>query len=414
MDTRRIKRVSVNLLKFLEIWLNSNSIFSVLSAGIFMRQSLKAVGTSAMLVSLGWWSAAVLWAQNVAAPKMTLGNTQVAIAQSAIAATPTNELPPAATSAATSATTSAATASDSTLPEPFPTLNSPQFDRQLELYLRYLAENGRPDVLIVGSSRAFQGIDPVVLQAELAKAGYPNRKVFNFGINGATAQVVAILLQRVLLPSQMPQVIIWGDGSRAFNSGRRDRTYDKIITSPGFERLETGQRPILVPYEAGESDRMLDPRQVWGLNIVSDTFVPETYFQRFSKIAGQFDGDYNKFDLQGEQTKAMEALLNQTRQQKVPVVFVNLPLTDIYLDQVRQRHERQFRKYHQRLADLGYITFFDLGSQWLDRYDLFADPSHLNQKGAAAVAADLGQRLSIYFERRLRLPKQNLHDTVGE
>lgn len=295
-------------------------------------------------------------------------------------------------------------------PVPFPTLSTPQIDRQLELYLRYLAKHGRPDILVVGSSRALQGVDPIALQQSLANAGHPQLKVFNFGINGATAQVVELLLVQLLKPEQWPRVIVWADGVRAFNSGRPDRTYEQIARSPGFQKLRTGTQPQLVPYRNGllhaaaqRSNTLNDPRQIRGLLIVPEVFVPDQYFQQFPKIAGQFDGDYVNFSLDGMQASAMTQLLQQTRQRQIPMVFVNLPLTDIYLDQVRDRHERSFHQSKKRLAEQGQITFIDMARRWPQRYDYFADPSHLNQRGAQAVATVLGRQLGRYFEIRLGL-----------
>jgi hypothetical protein len=295
------------------------------------------------------------------------------------------------------------------LPEPFPTLSTPQIDRQLALYLRYVAENGRPDILIVGSSRALQGVDPEALHKSLAAAGYPNLRVFNFGINGATAQVVKLLIEELLTPSQMPRVIVWADGARAFNSGRADRTYEKITTSPGYQKLRSGEFPQLVPYLPEASEDIVtstDRRVLMGLNVVTEAFVPEPYFTRFAKVNGRYDGDYRQFELEGRQTQALEDLLKTTRSRKVPVVFVNLPLTNLYLDRARLEYEREFRRYNQRFADRGQLTFFDLGRKWVDRYDYFADPSHLNQAGAQAVSQELGVQMADYFAKRLGMAKQ--------
>jgi len=126
-----------------------------------------------------------------------------------------------------------------------PSFKSQLLDEQLALYLAYTATVGPPDILIVGSSRSLQGVDPTVLQAALVAQGYPQLRIYNFGINGATAQVIDFLLRRLLTPAQLPKLILWADGSRAFNSGRPDRTYEAISSSEGFVALMKGKRPKL-------------------------------------------------------------------------------------------------------------------------------------------------------------------------
>ncbi|MBO0351985.1 hypothetical protein J0895_23465, partial [Phormidium pseudopriestleyi FRX01] len=127
----------------------------------------------------------------------------------------------------------------------YPTFNSDILDEQLGLYLSYIEAMGRPDILIVGSSRAVQGVDPRILRQGLAARGLSGLRVFNFGIHGATAQVVRFQLQELLGPEHLPRMILWADGVRAFNSGRSDRTYNEIVQSPGYQRLASGVRPQL-------------------------------------------------------------------------------------------------------------------------------------------------------------------------
>lgn len=141
---------------------------------------------------------------------------------------------------------------------PVPTFNSRQLDEKLTLYYERLRTAGRPpDVLVVGSSRALRGVDPLALQAQLATLGYPDATVFNFGINGATAQVVDLILRQVLTPEQLPRLVIWADGARAFNSGTVDVTYSGIAVSKGYRELQSGSlsRPeVLLPSAAGASN----------------------------------------------------------------------------------------------------------------------------------------------------------------
>jgi hypothetical protein len=168
----------------------------------------------------------------------------------------------------------------------FPTFNSQQFDRQLALYNHYLKTVGVPDVLVVGSSRSLRGIDPSTLEATLVTQGYPNVRVFNFGINGATAQVVNLLLRQVLTPKQLPKLIIWADGARAFNSGRDDRTYEAITLSAGYKQTLNGVKPIQFPEETVETpvDRSF-------FQIVRDRYqrIDEALNQTISKRSATYE-----------------------------------------------------------------------------------------------------------------------------
>ncbi len=407
----------------------------------------------------------------------------------------------------------------------YPSFNSELLDRQLALYLRYLALFGPPDILIVGSSRAVQGVDPVALQVALASVGYPGLKIFNFGINGGTARVVELQLRQLLTPEQLPRMIVWADGLRAFNSGRSDRTYSAIVASPGYQRLSAGIRPTLNPTATSEAPappervqppelrtvprpvqpppaapaaapaaapparvappprqelpppgnrppidpinflpgvpspnqlsatalatyktakqgekapcntsrggKPITPAQLWreilcinqsqkvtpqqqparsrpvapavktsdreisGFIAVETRYNPATYYQRFRRVPGQYDGDYTPFRLQGEQAAALRSVAAFARERKIPLVVVNLPLTGDYLDATRSDREREFQEFMQQNARSQGFLFRDLSRRWLTEHDYFADPSHLNRFGAEAVSRQLAQDRTI-------------------
>jgi hypothetical protein len=140
---------------------------------------------------------------------------------------------------------------------PNPSFNNRLLDGKLALYQQRLLQSGPPDVIILGSSRALRGIDPIALQDALATQGYSDVEVFNFGINGATAQVVDLVIRRILRPEQLPKLVIWADGARAFNSGREDATYNAIATSEGYQKLQAGTFPNVKQGESrsGETAR---------------------------------------------------------------------------------------------------------------------------------------------------------------
>lgn len=351
---------------------------------------------------------------------------------------------------------------------PFASFNNPIFEEQLLLYLSYLAAVGPPDILIIGSSRSLVGIDPQQLQQSLAQQGKSGLKIFNFSVNGATAQLVDFQLRQLLTPNQLPRLIIWADGVRAFNSGRVDRTFNSLIASGGYQRLLAGDRPqlptsppqttdsceniplstlsttnqatsILSPNATSESWRLtrvafetsnnpiphpphrLLLTQLTGadtpqrLTLVNNPtggystlaidangflsmdgkFDPKIYYQRNPRVAGRYDADYQPFSLSGRQAVALDSIKAFTQQQQIPLVIVNLPLSRDYLDSVRLNRERQFRQFMQQQSASGGFTFIDLGEQWTNQNQYFADPSHLNRYGAAAVAIQLATNTQI-------------------
>ncbi len=362
-----------------------------------------------------------------------------------------------------------------------PSFRSRQLDEKLALYRRRVEQSGPPDVLVIGSSRALRGIDPAALQKALDDSGHKNLSVFNFGVNGATAQVVDLAMRRLIAPNQLPQVIIWADGARAFNSGRTDVTFNAIAVSEGYRQLEAsdpvngandlalGSLADQLTVRATETDRELSetfgqvssayvnrdkvrsalgqglsavfPREGFSLkepfrseptpesselldseladsefvdqNDADDSsrltketslidydgflplpnrFNPATYYQNHPRVAGDYDGDYKAFRMDGEQSDALRSLLRFTTEREIPVIFVNTPLTDEYLDSYRARAEDTFTQYMLQVAErYPDFTFRDLGQLWPQQYDYFSDPSHLNRYGAYQVSQRLSQ-----------------------
>jgi hypothetical protein len=375
----------------------------------------------------------------------------------------------------------------------YPTFNSRQFDTQLALYRRYLEQHGTPDVLVIGSSRALRGIDPVSLQTALAEQGYPGVKVFNFGVNGATVQVVDLLVRQILPPERLPKLILWADGARAFNSGRVDVTYNGIVASEGYQTLMAGQPPIpgttvaqatgttakpqadpgktgteettaslsgsyrvlndwlnqqlaALSVTYGQRDRLrtqlreqvatwlpqsgtlaasmrlISPNSladstspaasastsappvlaesqsqidVNGFLPLAIRFNPATYYQKYPRVPGDYDSDYESFQLNGKQTDALIALAQFAQAQHIPLVFVNLPLTAEYLDPPRKRYEDEFQRHLLQLAPQLGLIYRDLSQGLGNRTDYFSDPSHLNRYGGYEVSRRLAQDVMI-------------------
>jgi len=276
------------------------------------------------------------------------------------------------------------------IPRVFPALGSDVLDEQLSLYHSYVATLGAPDILIVGSSRALQGVDPQVLQQALAVQGYPGLRVYNFSVNGATAQVVSFLTRQLFAPDLQPRLIIWAEGSRAFNSGRFDRTFAEILNSPGYAAVQQGAKlSVANPSQnvpLPDDPVPLSPINSHGFLAVNEQFNPAIYYRSFPRVRGQYDDMYRGFRLEGVQTVSFEAVVKFFQSQGIPLVLVNLPLSNDYLDSVRLPYERQFQAFLRRWANTGALTVVDLLETWRWQSHLFADPSHVNRYGAREVA----------------------------
>lgn len=332
---------------------------------------------------------------------------------------------------------------------PFPTFISQQLNEKLALYDWRVTEEGVPDVLIFGSSRALRGVDPTALRRSLASLGHEDVSIFNFGINGATAQIADLVIRQLLSNYPMPRLIIWADGARAFNSSRVDVTFDAIATSEGYQQLIAGE---LFPENNGETaGPVLNPAQrlnrfytriddqfsdalgnvssayrerlrlqkvaelspvgpnnaaqpaavnptetdlidVDGFLPLAIQFNPATYYLDHPRVAGTYDGDYKAFQMDGPQVDALQRMLAYTQTEGVPVIFVNTPLTDEYLDSARLEVEGRFQRYMLQIANQeSGLLYRDLGQLWPKRYDYFSDPSHLNRFGAYQLSSRLAQ-----------------------
>ncbi len=326
------------------------------------------------------------------------------------------------------------------------------FDEKIAAYQELCASKGTPEVLIIGSSRAMRGIDPQVLEQELASRGFAKARVYNFGINGATARVVDLLVRRLLQPKQLPKIVIWADGARAFNEGRSDRTYAAIADSRGFQQLPGSEgaaiaksQPFIINgYAAADSflnktlakaslaysqrDRLHQSLQALpphllgkhsaaelveaeainqlGFLSLGTEFEPSTYYQKYLKVSGDSDNDYASFSLTGSQDAATQQTVEFLQRQQIPLVFVNVPLSDRYLDSTRQKYELAFKQYMQTFADADKLQFVDLVGLWMQDYSLYSDPSHLNRSGAQQVSTYLARTAPINWQVIAAAPKK--------
>jgi hypothetical protein len=139
----------------------------------------------------------------------------------------------------------------------------------------------------------------------------------------------------------------------------------------------------------------LDPKGFVAFDV---TFDPNTYFQKFPQVPGDYDLDYRNFETNGSQFEAFANVVDFCRRNNIELLVVNMPLHATYLDQIRSRHEATFNGRMQELALREGFTYLDLSQSILNQADLFSDPSHLNKKGAIAISQLLVQNPKIRWQ----------------
>jgi hypothetical protein len=310
-----------------------------------------------------------------------------------------------------------------------------------------------PDIIIVGSSRALRGVEPSSLEKELLNKGFKDLSVFNLGLDGATAKVVNLQITQILPRPQLPRMIIWADGLRAFNSSRNDITYDEITASTGYRQIQQtlkdkGINPDPLQINREITNNLSSPIAQAFTNIFATTnnrqdvrsslvksfdrnthmlsnseaiiaattptttasldqqgfvafdvvFDPNTYFQKYPQVPGDYDLDYRNFDTSGSQFDAFANVVDFCRRNNIQLVVVNMPLHTTYLDPIRTQYEATFNGRMQELATREGFTYLDLSQSIPYKSELFSDPSHLNRKGAIAIGQMLAQSSKIPWQ----------------
>jgi hypothetical protein len=266
--------------------------------------------------------------------------------------------------------------------------------------------------------------------------------------------VVNLQITQILSQSQRPRLIIWADGLRAFNSSRNDLTYEEITASVGYKQLQetlkdkernldpianqsaiaatTAPNPIATSFDllfttfskrqeirtslVQKFDRnthmlsnsealiaatmpstvtALDPKGFVAFDV---TFDPNTYFQKFPQVPGDYDLDYRNFETNGSQFEAFANVVDFCRRNNIELLVVNMPLHATYLDQIRTQYEAIFNGRMQELALREGFTYLDLSQAIINQSDLFSDPSHLNKKGAIAISQLLAQNPKVRWQ----------------
>lgn len=134
------------------------------------------------------------------------------------------------------------------------------------------------------------------------------------------------------------------------------------------------------------------------------TFNPNTYFQKYPQVPGDYDIDYRNFDISGSQFDAFANVVDFCRRNNIKLLMVNMPLHNTYLDAIRLRYETTFNRRMEELSFREGFTYLDISQSIPTQAEFFSDPSHLNQKGAILIAQMLAQNPKIRWQALKKTP----------
>ncbi|CDN14187.1 hypothetical protein RintRC_3113 [Richelia intracellularis] len=137
-----------------------------------------------------------------------------------------------------------------------------------------------------------------------------------------------------------------------------------------------------------------------GFLALSARFNPTEFDHKHPKVSGNYDSDYQSFQLLGVQHSALQSVLIFAKQQNITMVFINMPLTAEYLDPVRSKYEEEFQQYMLALATHPNFVYRDLSELWPQANDFFSDPSHLNRYGAYEVSNKIANDPMIPWRKK--------------
>jgi len=269
--------------------------------------------------------------------------------------------------------------------------------------------------VFLGSSVVAEGIDPVAFSESAGTTGY------NAALSAASPRSLVPWTQNVVLSTAEPRLAVIGLVSRDLNDNGISQTefVERLESSPGM--IERGQpdnlmeslekwflahsalfrvRPFL-----GDPQRLLselfpaggaegDEVEAVGALGADSSYDGQPYADIDTWRAAWNARHLNDFLIGESEIEALHELIERLKSSGVQVMLVNMPVTDDYVDTIRDGARLQVE-----FSDLLEDTASDLEVGYLDVSDqfdkeAFRDPAHLTPAGARSLAIALAEASS--------------------
>lgn len=281
-----------------------------------------------------------------------------------------------------------------------------------------------PDIVVVGSSRAREGLDIPVLRDQLNQLTGKRFTIANYAVSGGRAYVFEAITRRLLRESTPPKMIILGGAER--DLGTDANMFDQAPLYWNWADWKTAwhQRgakvlddlPVVIRGYIGEVYQTLGYREQLALKArqMASQHVDEptqlegdlTVWQRENpkhSIARTPPADVATYARSvarppfpnTRMTQSLNELAALCRERNVPLVMFQVPIPRTLEQNVPKGTETKFVETLKRVAAQHGAIFIAPGEMPVELTDRnFRDTSHLNLSGAIRVSEVLAKRLA--------------------
>ena len=244
-------------------------------------------------------------------------------------------------------------------------------------------------ILCIGHSMSEMGIDKKILEKML------NVPVSKYCINGVGPVERLVMLKHYLEEvGEPPEYLIYDVSGRIFSSGLAEGSYQLFL--PFLNESEVCRKHLASHISSGKKlFYTVNP-----LRCYEDTrlgAVQRGLFRdwstrkntKFDAIAFQKEvekGNYWHISLNELDVLAFEETLDLCKTHNIKVLLVALPCVDILNDAEPEKYQLVMKKLEAYCHQYPNVSLIDYNPRYSNRYNLFADPIHVNPKGQKIIS----------------------------
>jgi len=301
------------------------------------------------------------------------------------------------------------------LPAPSFGVANRQFELQWARLEAFVAEEGQPNCIFIGSSQVLRGIDPLVFEAAYRQKTGQDLRCFTFGVRGFDPDN-SYEAARLVLQEYHPRLLIFGTDIPSYSTERADAVRG-ALGSHAWVRYRLGEPVVegwLIDHSAAL--RAYLPLRFWFRASFDeqqaeaerfDTQITREGFGRLdhnSPVIGEppqpGDSQEALFDIlrdytiSGDQLASLENILALRSRQQVVIVEMPLHPTFFYFfGNGRADYDRGLQVVRAKIRPTQ-VEFIETTDLHLIADSGWANRNHLNTQGASVFSQWLGARMA--------------------